>query len=241
MLSTEGQPTPNWVYGASYNLSWTYGPGESILGANAYDNLRQTRFFKGYHPEDQRHFLRLYGATYLTRFINLGGVFSYQSGGPATKAYYGAFDGAYVNRRSPLGTAPTAPNDIESIGELRLPDQIGFDTTLRINVLPNPRFGSLNLVVDVFNVLNLRTANNFNVTDRANYGMVSGRRAPRRIQLALNYSVLAPRRFAGGPGHTPRGRRTGVRSSFSRASATRPKSWASAPPSSARRRWQSTM
>jgi hypothetical protein len=188
LLSSEGQPSPRWVYNASYNLSWTYGPGESILGANAWDNPRQAKFFTGFHPEDLRHFLRLYGATYLTSFINLGANFSFVTGSPVTKFYYEAFDGAFINRRSPFGTAPTTPNDVESIGELRTPDQVSLDVTLRINVLPGARFGTLNLVADVFNVLNLRTATGFNATDRANYGMVNARRAPLRVQLGLNYA-----------------------------------------------------
>jgi hypothetical protein len=187
-LSSEGTPSRNWVYGASYTLSYTYGTGATILGGNGYSNPRQRRFFVGYHPEDQRHFMRLYAATYLARFVNLGGSFSYQTGGPLTKAFYNAFDGGYGNRRSPGGTAPTSPNDIESIGELRLPDQVNLDLTLSIDVLPSPRYGSLRLIMDVFNALNLRTATNFRTTDLPTYGQVLARRPPLRVQLAISYA-----------------------------------------------------
>jgi hypothetical protein len=186
-LSSEGQPSRNWVYGASYTLSWLYGPGATILGGNGFSNPRQRRFFVGYHGEDQRHFMRLYAATYLARFINLGGTFTYQTGGPATKTFYNAFDAGYGNRRTPGGTAPTAANDIESIGELRFPDFINLDLRLSINVSPSPRFGSLYLIADVFNALNLRHPTSFRTADIPEYGQVDGRRAPLRVQLALSY------------------------------------------------------
>jgi hypothetical protein len=194
-LSSEGQPSRNWVYTASYTLSWLYGPGSVILGNNGYGNPRQQRYYVGYNAEDQRHFMRVSGATYLTSYINLGAAFSYASGLPATKGFFNAQDGGYTNRRSPGGTAPTGmpndtngPNNVENIGELRFPDQVNLDLTLSINMLPNPRFGSLRLIVDVFNVLNLRTPTTFRVNDLANYGTVSARRAPLRVQLGLNYS-----------------------------------------------------
>jgi hypothetical protein len=187
-LTSEGQPSRNWVYGASYTLSWTYGRGATILGSNGFSNNRQRRYFVGYHPEDQRHFMRLYAATYLTPFINLGSSFTYGSGLPATKAFYNAFDGAYNNRRSPGGTAPTAPNDIESIGELRFPDQVNLDLNLSIELLPSRTYGSLRVLADVFNALNLRTPTTFRTVDLPNYGQVSGRRPPLRVQVAVNYS-----------------------------------------------------
>ena len=104
-----------------------------------------------------------------------------------TKFYYKAFDGAYINRRSPFGTAPTTPNDIESIGELRTPDQVSLDH-LAINVLPNPRFGASTWSADVFNVLNLRTANGFRATDLPTTAWCNARRAPLRVQLAVSYA-----------------------------------------------------
>ncbi len=187
-LSSEGTPSRNWVYGASYTLSYTYGTGATILGGNGYNNPRQKRYFVGYHPEDQRHFLRMYAATYLAKIVNLGGTFTYSTGFPVTKAFYNAFDGGYTNRRTPGGTAPTAPNDLESIGELRYPDQVNLDLRLAVDVSPSKRFGSLNLIADVFNAFNLRTATSFRTNDLPTYGQVNGRRGPLRVQLALSYA-----------------------------------------------------
>ena len=187
-LSSEGQPSRNWVYGASYTLSWTYGTGATILGGNGYNNPRQRRFFVGYHPEDQRHFMRLYGAAYLTRFINLGGSFSYTSGVPRPKPSTTprtATTATGARRAAPRPPRPTTSSRSASSAS---PIRSTWTLTLSIDVLPSPRFGSLKLIMDVFNAFNLRTATNFRITDLPTYGQVLARRAPLRVQLALNYA-----------------------------------------------------
>jgi len=188
-LAAEGEPTPNWFFATSYNLTWTYGPGTSILGGNQFDNARQRRFYVGYNAEDVRHYLRIHGAYEIARVLNIGATFNYQSGGPATKAFWNAFDAGYGNLRSPLGTAPTTPNDPKAIAELRTPDFVGLDLRLRANLSPaREKIGSLYLIMDVFNALNLRTPAGFVTTDIARYGQVSGRNGPLRVQLALEYA-----------------------------------------------------
>jgi hypothetical protein len=187
-LISEGNPSPNWSYAASYNLSWTYGPAVSILGANQFDNPRQQRWYAGFNPEDLRHFVRVNAAYEWFSLVTTGFQFAYQSGLPATKTYFNAFDGTVSDRRSPIGTAPGAPNDFERISELRTPDQVDLDLRVSLHLLPKSFGGSdFYISADVFNVLDLRTATAFRTADNARYGEVTGRKTPRRLQLSATF------------------------------------------------------
>ena len=129
----------------------------------------------------------------------------------------------------PSARRPTAPNDIESIGELRFPDQVNLDLTLRINVSPSPRFGSLNLVVDVFNVLNLRTATSFRTTDLRQLRAGAAPAAPPCGSSSRSTTRIergGPGSAARSPGRRRRGRSPGPRRRPARpgGGGTRPRS-----------------
>lgn len=186
-LLSEGDPSPRWHYSTSYTLSWLYGPAVAIFGANPFDNPRQAKFFNGFNPEDIRHYFRAYGSYDFSRYFTAGAAFEYRTGFPLTKAYYNHRYGGNSNYRSPIGTAPSGPNDIERISELRTPDQVDFDVRLTFNLLPNKGLGDLLLGLDFFNVLDLRTATGTRTADNAQYGQVTGRKTPRRLQLSLTY------------------------------------------------------
>jgi hypothetical protein len=80
------------------------------------------------------------------------------------------------------------PNDPKAISEFRTPDFMQLDVTLRADVLPLRFQHKLQLVVDVFNVLNQALPTGITSTDIARFGQVSSRQAPRRIQLGLSYA-----------------------------------------------------
>jgi hypothetical protein len=181
VVATEGRPTPNWDYGASYTLSWTY------LRATP-SNPRFTTVDQGFSSADLRHFVRAYGSYNIGRSLLLGGYFQYQSGTPMTKGFYNDFDGDYGNQRSPLGTTPSSPNDPTTISEFRTPDLVQLDLRLAYNVLPATMQHRLAVIVDVFNVFNLRTPTSVVSDDIARFGQVGGRQRPFRLQLGLSYA-----------------------------------------------------
>jgi hypothetical protein len=180
IFSTEGQPSPRWDYSASYVLSWT-------TFRDTADNPRLQQFYHGYSAADIRHYFRLFASYDVTSHLIVGGSWQYQSGSPLTKGFFNYEDGDYSNRRSPAGTTPSMPNDPKTISEFRTPDFMQLDITLRYDVMPLQFRHRLQLVADVFNVLNTGLATGYTATDIMRFGQVTGRQAPRRIQLGLAY------------------------------------------------------
>jgi hypothetical protein len=181
IFSTEGQPSRRWDYSASYVMSWT-------TFRDTPDNPRLQQFFHGYSSTDIRHFFRLYASYDLTDHLLVGGSLQYQSGTPLTKGFFNYEDGDYSNQRSPSGTTPSMPNDPKAISEFRIPDSMRLDLRLRYDVLPLRFQHRLQVVADIFNVLNQATPTGLTATDIMRYGQVTGRQAPRRIQLGLSYA-----------------------------------------------------
>jgi len=181
IFSSEGQPTPNWEYSASYTLSWT-------TFQDTLDNPRIQQFARGYAGSDIRHNFRLLVSYNFLQDLNLGAVFNYQSGSPLTKGFFNAQDGDYGLRRSPSGTTPSMPNDPKAISEFRTPDFMQLDLRLRYDVMPHIWRHRLYLIGDAFNVLNLSLPTGVTSSDITRYGQVTGRSRPRRIQLGLSYT-----------------------------------------------------
>jgi hypothetical protein len=182
IFSTEGRPTDRLDYHISHTLSWNYYRG------GALSNPRQAIFDQGWSAADVRHFSRIYAAYYPVRRVNLGAAFVYRTGDPSTKTFYSAQSNSRILARSPLGTAPTLANDPNGISELRAPAFTQLDLKLIANLLPGSTAQSFNLVVDVFNVFNQRTPTNFFSTDVAQFGQVTARQEPLRVQVGLNYT-----------------------------------------------------
>jgi hypothetical protein len=126
--------------------------------------------------------------------VVLGGFFQYQSGSPTTKGFFNQELGDYSVRRSPSGTNPgsgTGVNDPTAISEFRVPDFVQLDVRLVVNLLPKAWRQELNLVVDIFNVFNLRNPTGIVADDIARFGQVSARQRPFRAQIGLRYAFGA--------------------------------------------------
>jgi hypothetical protein len=187
-LVAQGTLARGWDFGASYTLSWLFGPGLTVFSQNAansqYDNPRQTRYYDGYLPGDIRHMLKLYGS-YSFRSFSIGANIAYQTGSPLTKTYN---EGGFSNYRSPLGTEPGAGNDPNAVSEFRTPDRMSTDVRAICNVLPGRFRQKLNLIADVFNAFNTRTPTTLETRDVPTFGQAtSNRMAPFHVQLALQY------------------------------------------------------
>jgi hypothetical protein len=188
-LIAQGSPTRSWDFGASYTLSWLFGPGNTVFGQNAnfsqYDNPRQKRFYDGFLPGDVRHNVKIFGSyTFRDRF-SVGLNFAYATGGPLTKTFA---EGTTTNYRSPLGTEPGAGNDPQAISEFRMPDRTVVDLRVDCNLLPERFHQKLNLIADIFNAFNTQTPTALESRDIPTFGQAtSTRQQPLRIQLALQY------------------------------------------------------
>jgi hypothetical protein len=189
-LYAEGRPTKNWDFRGSYTLSWTYGPGatefDQITPDSQYLNPRTYRYYDGYLREDVRHTMKAFAA-YRIGPVNIGANLLYQSGNnPRTKFFYSAQDGDFTRFRSPLGTEPGSGNDIKQISEFRLPDYMRTDVRVTVDLIPSRFNHRLTLIADIFNVLNQRAAIELTDQDLDEFGQVSDRQAPFRLQLAVN-------------------------------------------------------
>jgi hypothetical protein len=207
----EARPTPNLDFYTAYTLAFLYGSmGEQFGGQvgtsgslGALYNPRQTHFWQGYLPEDVRHMLKV-RVSYEWRGLTVGAFLNYTSGSPYSMRFFQyAPDGAHVNFRSPIGTAPglttqcngTCPtptnatnNDPRAFSEFRNPD------ILTVNLRAQFDFDSLwkkghhlYLIADLFNLFNLRTPNGLEQQDIPTFGLVTSRIQPFRFQLALRY------------------------------------------------------
>jgi hypothetical protein len=193
----EARPTSHWDLYAAYTLSWLYGPGADELGTvsagtsngagSPFYNPRQTRFFDGFLPEDQRHAFKLH-TSYEWKGLSLGANFAYLSGTPLTKVYWNQNDQSYSLKRTPQGTEPgSAINDPYSTATFRLPDTIELDVRAMYDAY-NLIHQHVIVIVDVINVFNTLTPTQLTVADGPNFGLANGARMqPLHAQFALRY------------------------------------------------------
>jgi hypothetical protein len=203
-LNVESRPTPNLDIFATYTLGWTWG---TAITQNAfqspgsqYDNPRYRQYYIGYIPEgDVRHTIRSQ-VTYNLRGVNLGATFTYQSGFALRKTYTGNANVLTTTVRGPFGIDPGAPpgtsglNDYRNWSEFRTPDTfqitllVGYDfyELLRQHLL---------FTVGIENLFDNLTPGGLGPFIKqsesappSNFGYVTGRPAPFRVQLGLRYS-----------------------------------------------------
>ncbi len=142
----------------------------------------------GYLPNDRRHSLKLFGSYDLTDTLSIGGNFIAQSGRPINCFGYHPINSGYGNSYfycdgvlMPRGTSGRLP----------------WTQKVDMNVIWKPTFASEHLTfkVDVFNLLNSRTAinvNEFGEDSAGNlqpnvYKSVSGNQAPRSVRFMVQY------------------------------------------------------
>jgi hypothetical protein len=189
----ESRPTPHWDLYAAYTLSWLYGPGADevftvSLGGQPFYNPRQSHFYDGFLPEDQRHIFKAHGS-YEWHGLIIGGSFQYASGVPLTKLYYNQSDGTYTNKRTPQGTDPgQAVNDPYGIAEFRMPDSYVLNVRIAYDAF-ELLHQHVMVMADLFNVFNTLTPTSLTTTDTALYAEANrGRLQPFHVQIGLRYT-----------------------------------------------------
>jgi hypothetical protein len=192
-FSVESRPNEHWDIYVAYTLAWLYGQaGEEFSGqvngtSGAFFNPRQTHLWDGFLPEDVRHQLKV-RASYNTHGVNIGTFIVYRTGAPLSHNYFEFTDGSYLNLRAPTGTDPAASiNNARGFAELRTPDVLEVDVRASYDFQALIR-QHLILIVDIFNLFNLRTATAIENRDLPTFGTVAARQQPFRFQLGLRYN-----------------------------------------------------
>jgi len=192
-FSVESRPNANWDLYAAYTLAFTYGPASeqfegqvNSFSRGQFYNPRQTFLYQGFLPEDVRHNFKV-RASYKWKGLNIGGLFTYNSGSNSTKVYFNPQDGGFQNYRSPAGTEPgVKANDPRGFVEIRLPDVINLD--LRVSYDMHALIKQhLIVLIDFFNAFDLTPAIGIDNTATDAYGQVTSRQKPFRFQLGLKY------------------------------------------------------
>lgn len=177
----------NWEMMASYTWSWTEGTEPGIITV-AFDRPRQREYEFGFLPQDARHVVKIYSSYRLPYGFILGGRLRYMSGGPYNRYYFNSFYSDYEDRRAPRGYDVTEDGRLV---ELRYPDTFTLNTRLtwQLQELTGQK---LDLILEVFNLLNARTPVAYetrNLPDggATQFGDELSKLNPLNVQVGLRY------------------------------------------------------
>jgi hypothetical protein len=171
----------------SYTLSTLKGTVSDDLN-NAWGDIPgRDVYMYGYLPDDHRHEIKMNAVFQAATWMSLGLMYNYYSGTPYDRRFRNETTTGFDDYRAPRGVNPgpnvNDPNDDRA---LRLPDQ--HDIAAQVRVSLAPLIGQkLELYANVLNVFGLRTTTSVVQNEGADYGTQSGRFAPFRVRLGLNY------------------------------------------------------
>jgi hypothetical protein len=185
-VTTTGGPL---TMNASYTLSRLYG---TVLDGfqNYYGTIPpQDPYLYGPLADDHRHEIKLFGTYDFTQWLTAGFRYTYYSASPTNRLFYDPVLNSYTSYRSTPGVDPGPNlNDPADDRDLRLPDQMRLD--LRLMGRLRPLIGrTLNVFVDVLNVLGLRTATAYGVGDGRDFGLITTRMIPFTVRVGLDFST----------------------------------------------------
>ena len=157
---------------------------------NAYGTIpaQDILFLNGVLDDDHRHEIKLVADWSIQPWLSAGIRYNYYSGLPRKRLFFNNATGTYSILRAPNGVDPgidrNSPLDDFSI---RTPDQQDFNLQVRMQLLPLIGH-DVSFIVQVLNVLALRTPLTFNNNDGATYGTVLTRMDPFRIRVGIDYA-----------------------------------------------------
>jgi hypothetical protein len=171
----------------SYTLSKLDGTVAGDLNNPWGDIPGRDPYLYGALPDDHRHEVKANLVYQITPWLSTGIMYNYYSGTPYNHLYRNDQTTNYENYRASLGINPgTNINDPTDDRPLRLPDLHDFNAQIRFNLLPLTG-QKLELYANVLNALALRTTTSVVQNDTADFGSQTGRMAPFRVRLGLNY------------------------------------------------------
>ena len=187
----------NWQVMASYTWSQRYGTVSEGYATVYLDRARQVPFFEGFLPDDRTHSLKLSGFYNWNKELNMGARLTVNTGNPYDKLYYNKFFGDYSDRRAQRGYDPKDLSTTDDDEELRMPTTLVLDIKVayRLRRLTEMLFDeglNLELVGEIFNVFNLRTATAYeqrNLLPGAStqWGDTIDKQSPFRVRFGLRY------------------------------------------------------
>jgi hypothetical protein len=180
----------DWQAYVTYTLSRLEGTNENLV-TYAFDNPTQRPYEYGFLADDVRHKLRATLSYDLPYGLQVGGTATYFSGRPLTKFFLNSFYGDYYDKRAPSGYDPKDVANPDDDVEFRTPDIFFIDARVawRLKELTTQ---DIWLIADVFNLLNTRPPNDFELRDLPagdgpQFGDVLGRAGPMNAQVAVRY------------------------------------------------------
>ncbi|MFC1611939.1 hypothetical protein ACFL6C_13335, partial [Myxococcota bacterium] len=185
----------NWQMLASYTWSLTEGTQGTIVSV-AFDRPRMREYEFGYLPQDVRHVVKIHGSYRFPHGIVAGGRFRYRSGYPVNRGIFNNFFNDYADRRAPRGfdVEEESGSMLRQLDDqLRIPDRLimGLRLMWQLEELVDHK---VDVIVDVFNMLNLRTpvdveTRNLPSGGATEFGDVVSRLSPFSVQLGLRYRI----------------------------------------------------
>ena len=187
----------DWQLMASYTYSRLEGTVSEGYATTYLDRARQEQFYKGFLPDDRRHVFKLTGWYSWNKELSVGGSVWVGSGTPYDKLYFNSFFSDYSDRRAPRGTDPRDLSTPDDDVELRTPTRLVFNLKLgyRLGRLTEWLIGTpqdLEVIGEVFNLFNLRTATDFEERNleagsTTQWGEVINKQSPFRVRFGLRY------------------------------------------------------
>jgi hypothetical protein len=171
----------------SYTLSSLVGTVSDDLN-NAWGDIPGRDIYQyGYLPDDHRHEIKMNATYSATPWMSLGLMYNYYSGTPYDRRFRNDFSTNFENLRAARGVNPgTNVNDPGDDRSLRLPDQ--HDIAAQIRVSLAALLGQkIDLYANVLNVFGLRTTTSVQQNEGPDFGTQSGRFAPFRVRMGINY------------------------------------------------------
>ena len=177
----------NWEMQASYTWSWTEGTAAGLVTSH-FDNPQWRDAEFGFSPQDVRHVLKIYASYRLPYGFVLGGNVGYNSGFPYRRIYYHDYYQDYYGYRAPNGYDIT---DDGELVEVRTPERfyVSARVVWQLKELTGQR---LDLMLDIFNLLNSRPPGGFESRDvpmdeDPRFGDPTTRGGPLNVQLGIRY------------------------------------------------------
>jgi hypothetical protein len=187
----------NWQLMASYTWSRSEGTVSEGFATPYMDNARQNAFYNGFLPDDRRHVFKLTGWYRAFEDLTVGGSVWVGSGNPYDKLYFNSFYGSYGDRRAPRGYDPRDLSTTADDEELRMPTLLAFDLKISYKLRRVTRWVigeplNLELICDIFNLFNLRTATayeerNLKPGATTQWGDILDKQDPFRVRFGLRY------------------------------------------------------
>lgn len=174
-----------WQAYVTYTLSQLQGTSEGHI-SYTFDNPTNRENEYGFLADDVRHRLRGTLTYDLPYGFQVGGTGVYQSGRPLTKLFLNQVYGDFVDKKAPSGFDPKNVDDPTDDAPFRTPDIFTLNARLawRLKELTTQ---DIWLIADVFNVLNTRPQDLFEVRNLPEFGQARGRGSPMNAQVAIRY------------------------------------------------------